>query len=344
MKRLASLLQQDLTLSYRSSHLLITAVLLAIMLALVLLLPKELRIQNEIILDVAEGQPLVAYLNGIRAPAEAIYTDEAAFRAELQRQPQKMGVIFSGSLADPRFEIITQSVMAAENVGQLQASLNVAVLEMRGRESPTVPVKILRPPAPPPPFNLHVIPMILVFEVVLLGYFIASVMMFQEKQEGTLLAYRVTPAGTVNYILSNSALFLILSLCYGLPILLVGFGFMAPYGLLVLPIVLSSLFMTLFGLMIAVFFRNISEWFFVGVAVIIINSIPMLAYGFPSFAPPWITWIPSYPAVFTIRNLLFHSAGLAEIRPDLVYLVAVNVLAFAGAYTAVRYKLLREGR
>jgi fluoroquinolone transport system permease protein len=36
------------------------------------------------------------------------------------------------------------------------------------------------------------VPVVIVFEVVLLGFLIAAVMMFQEKQEGTLRAYRVT--------------------------------------------------------------------------------------------------------------------------------------------------------
>jgi hypothetical protein len=215
---------------------------------------------------------------------------------------------------------------------------------MRGNQIQAIPVSLLREAAPPPPFNLNVIPIILVFEVVLLGFFISSIMMFQEKQEGTLLAYRVTPSGPLNYIFSKSALFLVLSLLYGVPILLVGFGFNANYPLLLLLIILSSLLMTLFSLAVAVFFRNLSEWFFIGVAILIINSIPMISYAYPSFGPSWITWIPSYPALFAVRNVLFHSAGFSDVSPDLLYLVVINGLAFIAAFLAVRYKLLREGR
>lgn len=344
MKRFGSLFLQDLLLAYRSGHVFITLLLLAVMLALVLFLPKELKFHNELLLDTAAGQPLASYLKGQGLGDNVVYTDEAAFRSDLERQPNKIGVIFSGSAAEPHFEIITQNVVAEQNIGLLRASLDQAVLELRGSGGSSLPVNLLRQPAPTPPFNLNLVPIILVFEVVLLGFFIASVMMFQEKQEGTLRAYRITPSGALNYILSKSALFLVLSLLYGLPLLLVAFGTRLNYALVLLILLLSSSLMTLFSLAVAVFFRNLSEWFFVGVAILLINSVPMLAYGFPTFAPDWITWIPSYPAVFATRNIMFHGAGLAEISPTLLYLAAVNLIAFAAAYAAVRYKLLREGR
>jgi ABC-type multidrug transport system permease subunit len=344
MKRFISLFSQDLLLAYRSGHVFITILLLAVMLALVIFLPRELKVHNELLLDMAPGQPLAAYLKTQGLGEGVVYIDEAAFRADLDRQPNKIGVIFSGGVDAPHFEIITQNVIAEQNIGLLKASLDQAVLELRGSGGTYLPVKLLRQSAPPPPFNLNLVPIILVFEVVLLGFFIASVMIFQEKQEGTLRAYRVSPSGSLNYILSKSALFLVLSLLYGLPVLLVAFGTGINYPLVLLLLLLSSLLMTLFSIAVAVFFRNLSEWFFVGVAILLVNSIPMLAYAFPTFAPQWITWIPSYPAVFATRNVIFHGSGLAEISPTLWFLITVNLAALAAAYTAVRFKLLREGR
>jgi hypothetical protein len=344
MKRLTSLFIQDLLLAYRSGHVFITGLLLALMLALVLFLPRQLKVHNELILDASPQGVLSGYLQEQGVPARIVFTDEAAFRAQLERQPNKIGIIFSGSAEQPHFEILTQNTISEENIGLLRASLDQAVLDLRGQPGESVPVQVLRSPAPPPPFNLNLVPVMLVFEVVLLGFFIVAVMMFQEKQEGTLRAYRVTPAGALNYVLSKTGLFLVLSLLYGLPILLVGFGLRINYLLLILLVVLSSTLMTLFSLAVAVFFRNLSEWFFVGVAVLLVNSLPMLSYAFPSFAPTWLTLIPSYPAVFATRNVLFHGAGLPEVTPTLVYLLALNAAALAAAYAAVRFKLLKEGR
>jgi hypothetical protein len=344
MKRFLNTLQQDLLLAYRSGHVLITAILLAGMLALVVLLPRQVKVHNELILDATPDGALAAYLEAQGLGPDVITRDESSFRAQLEKQPSKVGVIFTGSVADPHFEIIVQNAVAENNLNLLQVSLDAAILTLRGETVPSLALEFLRPVSPPPTFNVRVIPIMLVFEVVLLGFFIAAVMIFQEKQEATLRAYRVTPAGAGNYILSKTALFIVLSLAYGLPLLLVGVGLNASYSLLAALIILSSALMTLFSLALAVFFRSLSDWFFVGVAVLVINSLPMISYGLPSFAPVWLTLIPSYPAVFATRDVLFNQAGLAQIAPALAYLGALTLAALAAAYTAVRYKLLKEGR
>jgi hypothetical protein len=344
MKRLANLFLQDLLLAYRSGHVLITGLLLALMLALVVFLPRQFERHNELIYDAVPGAPLAAYLAEQGLGDGLAFTDEAAFRAAVEADPTKVGVVFSGSLAEPRFELITRGAVPAENLGLLSAALDQAVLALRGEMPPQLPVELLRAPAPPTPFNQHIIPIMLVFEVVLLGFLIVAVMMFQEKQEGTLRAYRVTPAGSLAYLASKNALFVVLSLAYGMPILLAGLGLRANYGPVLLLLVLSSSFMTMFSLAVAVFFRNLSEWFFVGVAILIVNSLPMISYGLPSFAPAWLTWVPSYPAVFAVRDALFNAAGLASISPTIAYLAALNVAALAASYAAVRFKLMREGR
>lgn len=344
MKRFASLFTQDLLISYRSGHVLIIALLLMVMAALVLFLPEEIRVHNELILDTTPDAALASHLTGLGLGEGVVYTDEAAFRADLERQPNKVGVVFSGGLDAPAFEIITNSAIPVANLRLLEVSLERALLELRGAAQDALPVEYLRPLNPPPAFNVRFVPVILVFEVVLLGFLIAAVMMFQEKQEATLRAYRVSPAGTWTYILSKNALFLVLSLAYGLPILLLAFGLDFNLPLTLLLVALSSLLMTTFSMAIAVFFNNLSEWFFAGVAILVINSLPMISYGLPSFAPAWLTWIPSYSAVFATRDVLFNAATFGDILPTVLYLVALTALAFAAAYVAIRYKLFKEGR
>jgi hypothetical protein len=127
MKRFISLFIQDLIISYRSGHVFITAVLLVLMLALVLLLPGEIKIHNEMILDAVPGSPLVSFLNQKGIPENILYTDENVFRTSLEKQPTKVGVIFSGGIDEPHFEIITQNVIAEENIGLLMASLDQVI-------------------------------------------------------------------------------------------------------------------------------------------------------------------------------------------------------------------------
>ena len=344
MKRFFSMFLQDLILAYRSRLILVTVVLLLVMIALVLFLPSELKVHNEMILDKSTGTILANYLAAQGVAEGVVYIDEQEFSESLQKQPNKVGVIFSGDLENPAFEIITNSLVAPENINLLKASLDRAILELRGQSDSTLPVVYLRNVSTPPAFNLKVVPIALVFEVVLLGFFFAAVMMFQEKQEATLKAYRVTPAGAWNYILSKNLLFIVLSLAYGIPLLVVGFGASVNYGLLFLLLILTASMMTLLSLIIAVFFRNLSEWFFVGVAVLVINSLPSISYAMPSFSPRWMTWIPSYPAVFAVRDVLFNQANWAQIQPVILLMVILNLVSLMVAYLVVQSKLLKVGR
>jgi ABC-2 type transport system permease protein/fluoroquinolone transport system permease protein len=295
------------------------------------------------ILDLSQGSILATYLNSQGVGEGVVFIDEQEFNHQLEKQPNKVGVIFSGDLVNPMVELITNSQIPVENINLLKASLDRAILDLRGESSATIPVIFLRGVMQTPAFNLKIIPVALVFEVVLLGFFFVSVMMFQEKQEATLRAYRVTPAGVWNYILSKNLLFIVLSIAYGLPLLLVGFGLSINYGLILVLVILTASMMTLISLFIAVFFRNLSEWFFVGVAVLVINSLPSISYGIPSFSPAWMRWIPSYPAVFAVRDVLFNTATWVEVQPTIILLVILNGIGLLLAYLAIQRKLLKEG-
>lgn len=343
MKRFFSMFMQDLTLAYRNGLILITGILLVVMVALVLFLPKHLKVHNEMILDKSNGTILATYLKNQGVGKEVVYLDDQEFFEALKKKPNKVGVVFSGNLDQPAFEFITNSIIAEENLNLLQASLDRVILDLRGDSIDELSVTYLRGLLTPPPFNLKITPIALVFEVVLLGFLFVAVMMFQEKQEATLRAYRVTPAGPVNYIISKNLLFIVLSLLYGLPLVLIGFGTSINYGLLFALVVLSASMMTLISLFIAVFFKNISEWFFIGVGLMVLNSLPSISYALPSFAPKWITWIPSYPAVFAVRDVLFHAATWVDIQPTIIFLVALNIVGFFMAYIAIQRKLLKVG-
>jgi hypothetical protein len=349
MKRFFATLMQDLVLAVRSGPGIITAITLVIMIAVVVFMPRQINTHNELILDTTPDGALAGLLAEMGVGEGVVYRDEALFRQTLERQPNKVGVIFRGGVENPSFEVITNTAIAEANINLLKASLDRGILQLRGEAQQNLEIAFLRPPSEPTPLNLRMVPLIMVLEVVLLGFLFAAVMMFQEKQEGTIRAYRVSPGGAVNYVLSKLALFVLLSLAYGVPVLVVAAILMpavlAPdYGLTLLLVVLSSALMTLFSMAIAVFYRNLSEWVFVGMAVLIVNSVPMISYGMPSFAPTWLTYIPSYPSMFAMRDLLFHGAGWADIQGVVLYLGVLTLAGFAAAYAAVRYRLLKEGR
>lgn len=344
MKRLLNLMRQDWMLAVRNYTVFFTGVTLALMVALAWLLPASLGAEtNEVVYDGSEDAHFAAYLKQMGAEDSVFVESEEALRAELADSSRGVGIVYEGSVQDPRFRLLTVGRLAEENVNLVRATLDVTVRLMRGSQPDGFEVQLLRPPGEPVPLNLSSIPVGLVFEVVLLGFFFGAVMIFQEKQEGVNRAYRVSPATTLDYILSKTLLFTILSVIYGALLLLAVFGLDAAHGPVLLLVALTSILMTLFGLAIAVFFNSISDWFFVGLGVLIINLLPVLSYGMPTFAPDWLTWIPSHPVLFGVRELLFPTGATGFMAPILLQLLAFIAVAFVLAYVALDRRLMKAG-
>lgn len=344
MTRYLTLIRQDLILTWRNGLVFFTGILLVIMVAMVWLLPESLGAETaEYVYDGSEGKELEAFLRQAGADPESFVESPDAVRTALSESSRGIGVIYEGDLQEPRFRLLTTGRLAEENVNLLKETLDSVVRAMRGTPLPVeqFDVELLRAPSERVPLNLSFLPVALVFEVVLLGFTFGAVMIFQEKQEGVNRAYRVSPATTVDYIVSKNVVFVLMSLIYGGLLLLAAFGLDADYGRILLLIVLASSMMTLVGLAIAVFFNNLSEWFFVGVGVLVLNMLPVLSYSMPTFAPDWLTLIPSYPVLFGAREILF-STGKGDLMAPLVLQLALfNVVAFGLCYLAVDRRLMR---
>lgn len=344
MKRLYTLMRQDLILTWRNGLVFFTGILLVIMVAMVWLLPESLGTETaEYVYDGSEGKQLEAFLRQAGAEPESFVESPDALREALSESSRGIGVIYEGDLREPRFRLLTAGRLAEENVNLVKETLDSVVRAMRGTPPPVerFDVEFLRVPGEPVPLNLSFLPVALVFEVVLLGFTFGAVMIFQEKQEGVNRAYRVSPATTVDYIVSKNVVFVLMSVVYGGLLLLAAFGLDAAYGRILLLIVLTSSMMTLVGLAIAVFFNNLSEWFFVGVGVLVLNMLPVLSYSVPTFAPDWLTLIPSYPILFGAREILFSTGKGDLMAPLVLQLAFFNVVAFGLCYLAVDRRLMR---
>jgi fluoroquinolone transport system permease protein len=276
MKRFASLFTQDLLLVYRNGFVLVNGVILALMVALVLFLPERLGIKTaEFVYDGTPDKALQSGLLQSGTDLETFYDSRSEMETALADANRGIGIVFEGSVDEPEVTFLTNGRIADENVNVLGATVDSIVAGLQGITRPdNFNIQLLRQASEPVPDNLAFLPIGIVFEVVLLGFMFGAVLIFQEKQEGTNRAFRVSPAGTWSYIWSKNVMFALMSLIYGGILLLVAFQFRINYGRILLLILLTSSLMTLSGLAIAVFFNNISEWFFVGVGVLIINLLP----------------------------------------------------------------------
>jgi len=342
MSRFTTLLRQDFVLAWRNGHIGVVIAIALLMVALIIFLPAEIsRGPSEYLLDTIPGAPVRGALVELDADVDGLPETRERFDELLAENRNATGVVIGGTLEQPDVEIIQRTAVPPESINLLKATLDLVLRSLQGDAVPDVPVDRLRPQAEIVPMNLSGVPVFLAFEVGILGFLLVAVFVFQEKQEGTIRAYRVTPGGLWSYLISKASVFTILAIAYGFVVVAVAVGFGANWLSILALIVSTSLFMTTFGLGFAVWFRNLSHWFFPGLAVLVLNMLPFFAYIYPVFNPRWIQVIPSYSLVFALREALFPTGDTQLITRTL--LVGLVWLAGATVFAAgsVRTRLLR---
>lgn len=346
MRNIATQLRRDAVLAWRNGHVGVVLVILAVMWLLVLFLPERIEARRgELLLDLSEGGAFRSALAAAGLPLEGLAADRADFEARLAKDGSLVGLVVEGKAPELRVDILAGKSVPAANLALLEAGVDEMLRTAAGRGSAARrPLSLLEPEAKPVPLNLVGVPIFLVFEAGILGFLLVAVFVFQEKQEGTLRAYRAAPGGAAPYIAAKLGVFVLLSLLYGAGVLAAAAFKGArpdwPGSLSVLA--LASAFMTLFGLGFASFFRNLSHWFFPGLAVLLLNIVPFFSYGRPSFNPAWVKAIPSYDAVFLARDLVLNPAGAGDSAAAFLRLSAWTLAAAIFCFLAVSRKLLKE--
>ena len=342
MKKLTTLLGQDLLLAWRNGHVAVVIAIAVLMIALVFLLPQQFESgPGEYVLDRIPGAPVREALIEMDANVEALSAGQEEFDAALAENQNAFGIVIDGSLERPEVEVIKRTSVPDQSVNVLIATVDYVLRALERGEVPELPVERIRPQAEMIPMNLMGLPVFLAFEVGILGFLLVAVFVFQEKQEGTIRAYRITPAGLWTYIASKTLVFTILALGYGTVVVAVALGFAVDWLSILGLVVWASVFMTILGLGFAVWFHNLSHWFFPGLAVLVLNTLPFFSYVYPVFNPEWIEIIPSYGLIFALREALFPTGDAELIRQTLLTGLLWLAGAIAFAAVSVRTQLLR---
>lgn len=339
-------MKRDALLAWRNGHVAAVIAIMVIMWLLILFLPASMEKRHgELVLDLSEGAVLrrAAEENGVSLAALAV--DRGDFERRMAADAGLIGVVASGADGELRVEISAGTQIPERNLALLRASIDELLRLARGSGSAgRFPVRLLGPEAEPAPLNLVGVPIFLIFEAGILGFLLVAVFVFQEKQEGTLKAYRTAPGGSMPYIVAKLGVFVGLSILYGAGVLAAAAvkGARPDWPATLGALALTSAFMTLFGLGFASFFRNLSHWFFPGLAVLLINIVPFFSYARPAFSPAWVKAIPSYDAIFLARDLILDPAGAAGAAGPFIRLAGWTAAAAPFCYLAVSRKLLKE--
>ncbi|QNB47181.1 hypothetical protein BR63_13240 [Thermanaerosceptrum fracticalcis] len=343
-KGLLSLLALDAKLLWRNKYVHITLALAVTLVILIkFVVPGELKVGTvEYFFDDTEGRIFHPSLKE-HVPAERIKASEEELRRTVRENSSSVGIILRGARENPRAVIIRQGHEPDTAINLLAVSLDEYWRKEGGLAREDVAVTTyLRPQAAKIEFNRFLLPVFVAMDVVFLGFVFAAVMIFQEKNEGSLRAYRVSPGDSLEFILSKVLVNSALALAYGLFLVGLVQGSQARYLELALLLVIAGSMMSLLGMFLGVFFSNLSSFIYPLFVVSTILGLPLASYFFPAFNLPFFQYIPTYHILFGLREILFPTG-----RPDLVWSelgkLCLPLAVFAlCCYLAVERRLMRE--
>lgn len=179
--------------------------------------------------------------------------------------------------------------------------------------------------------RINIIPIYLTMNVGLMGLFIIAAYIFLDKEEGVIKAYAVAPVAVWQYLASKMMIMLMMGLITSFITVLAIVGFSVNYLYLFGLIVAFNTFGSALGLFLSSFFNTMVKAMGVLYVFIMIMMLPVISYLMPSFNPMWIKWFPSYPMMFSMRELLFENGDQSYIMMQIGIYLVLGLLLFVAA-------------
>jgi len=322
MKRILPMIVQDFKLLLRNAIFwVITVSLVVIVIVVQFLVPGDFSVSGVSLAVYGFSEEIPGAKTMEDAKAVEKYVAETG-SAGIINESGKLTLLHTG-LSGKAATVLVSSVMPSEALPQADIA--------RLRENPRTAAQ-----------NLRLMPMFICFEAIVLGFLMTAVLMLDEKKEQVLRAYRVSPGGTLRYIISKTLLFSLIGAVYALFMAVLTVGFAFDWLQFILLSLLGCALYTLLGMSVAVFFKDISGWFFVAVVILAINMLPEISFSSPSFSPGYLTAIPSYKAIFAYEEILFPTGK--SLVDTYILLGAETAAAFALCSWLVWKKLLHAGK
>lgn len=341
-KKLLTLIKQNLVLSLRNS--LIWVILLSMVMIIFVVkfaVPEEISPNLEqYYLDNSQGKAIESALIQLGIDEIRFVTNYESLENLVLDNKSAIGIIFNGSLDNPQIELIQSTAINKELLKMIQTKLSKLISTLNGTWNSGVDIAFIRPQTKPIPRNLSLVPVLLVFEVLVLGFLLIAVFIFQEKGDKVIRAYRISPGGTHLYILSKIIAFLIIGLIYAFGIVAFTYGFGFNLIHFTILTIIGFILYTLIGLITALFFEDISGWFTIGIVLLTINMAPGMSHQMPSFAPAFMRYIPSYHVIFGYDHILFFNGK--SLVATFGLLTLLTIAAYIICYILVDKKLMKE--
>lgn len=182
----------------------------------------------------------------------------------------------------------------------------------------------------------NILPMYLVLNVAFMGLFIIAAYVFLDKEEGVIKAFAVAPVKVWHYLVSKIMIMALMGVLISVIVVIALMGFKVNYALMILTILVFNVFGSILGLLITSFFDSMTKAMGALFFSIFVLMFGGFSYFMPSFSPIWIKILPSYPMIFSFRELLMENGDLRYLYTNLAIFTGVSAILFV--YTNFRFK------
>lgn len=319
MKRLAGLFKKDTKIAYRNFFFGIVVLSAALLIVVTnFFIPEKINTDAKIIYYYEGGneQSLVPLLKFLENKAGNLRVDSKEEIAQkMEKDRNTIGMVIKQVNNSPSIEFVMQGYESEKTKRALEISMK-AVLDAGKAGSTNIKTVVLKDAAGDMdiPFNLWIIPVMILSEPVMLGFILIAVLAFMEKEEGTTKSYLVSPGRVPEYLGSKIILMVILGLMSTFLITSFTVGFNVNWPMLLLIVTVGSIFGSTLGLLIASFFNSLSKSMVWLVIISMILSLTQVSYFMPSFAPLYLTIVPTYGMLFALKEAIFPSGN-----PGIIY-------------------------
>ncbi len=179
------------------------------------------------------------------------------------------------------------------------------------------------------PWNVRLLPLIMLFAVFLGGVFIPATSLIDEKEKKTLTALVVTPTSLVDVFMAKGLLGFVLSMFVGIIVLLINQALGAQPLLLIMVLALGAIMAVELGMIFGAIMKDISTLFAIWKSCGILLFGPGIIYMFPQI-PQWVGRIfPTYYMLEPLMAISQKAAGWSDIALNVFVLIGIDALLFA---------------
>lgn len=253
--------------------------------------------------------------------------------AALEEDHSQIGIVVDDS---GEIEFILQGYEGEKTESLLKATIVGRVKSLFVNEPITLSTRVLQPNAERLTSKQSILPIYLTMNVALMGLFIIAAYIYLDKDEGVIKAYHVAPVHLWQYLASKLLLMNTVGVVTSLFVCIAIMGLRINYFYLIVLVVLYNTFGSSLGLWLSSFAQSMTKAMGFMYFAIIILLLPAVSYMAPSFTPGLIKWFPTYPMLFSFRDLLLNDISLQQILTQAGIFLALTLVFFTAATR--RYK------